>query len=194
VSPTQPATILTVGHSTHPIQRFVALLGGAHVKAVADVRRFPGSRRNPHFGAEALAAELARAGTAYESFAEALGGRRSPSAVGARPEATHPDNSAWRNPSFRAYADYMSDPAFAAGVERLEALARSCRTAVMCAEAHPSRCHRQLIADALVARDWRVVHLLGDGRLVRHAPPPHAVIQSGRVSYPGGPSAVAGSR
>ncbi len=179
--------ILTVGHSTHPIERFLELLEAAGVESVADVRRFPGSRRNPQFGAAALTASLARASIEYRPFGEELGGRRS---APAREEAgagsvSQRDNSAWRNASFRAYADYMGDPSFRSGLERLEALARW-RTAIMCAEAHPSRCHRRLIADALAAGGWQVLHLLADGRLAAHALSDHAVIDDdGRVSYPG---------
>jgi uncharacterized protein (DUF488 family) len=178
--------ILTVGHSTHPIERFCALLEAAAVESVADVRRFPGSRRNPQFGASALAASLERASIDYQPFGEELGGRRSAprEEVGARPVSQR-DNSGWRNASFRAYADYMSDPSFRSGLERLEALARRRRTAIMCAEAHPSRCHRRLIADALAARGWEVVHLLVDGRLARHGLSDHALIDDGEISYPG---------
>lgn len=177
-------TILTVGHSTHHIERFLALLRGAGVEAIADVRRYPGSRRNPQFGAEALAASLASGGIEYASFGEELGGRRR-----ASPEMTGPvpDNSAWRSASFRAYADHMATPQFKAGRERLEALAREKRTAIMCAEAHPSRCHRQLIADALLARGWQVVDLLPDGRLAEHSLSPHAVVKGEVVTYPGQP-------
>ena len=113
--------IYTVGHSTHPIEVFLSLLTGAGVEAVADVRRFPGSRRHPQFGADALADSLRSAGIAYEPFREQLGGRRSRKDAEAAGAAL-PDNSAWRNSSFRANADYMSTPAFAVGLERLEAL------------------------------------------------------------------------
>jgi uncharacterized protein (DUF488 family) len=183
-----PPEILTVGHSTHPIERFVALLDGADVRAIADVRRFPGSRRNPQFGADSLRSTLSKADIAYEPFAERLGGRRRSNAIGESSGLARPDNSAWRNASFRAYADYMAEETFEAGLARLKALALSRRTAVMCAEAHPSRCHRQLIADALFACGWRVLHLLADGRLEAHAPAAHALITDGRVSYPGAPS------
>jgi uncharacterized protein (DUF488 family) len=185
--------ILTVGHSTHPIERFVALLSGAGVEAIADVRRYPGSRRNPQFGAEALAGSLAGAGIGYESFGEELGGRRSSKRrpAGAGSGESPPDNSAWRNASFSAYADYMSTLEFQRGLERLEALAAERRTAVMCAEAHPSRCHRQLIADALLARGRRVLHLLRDGALEPHALNEHAVVAGERVSYPGPPEQLA---
>lgn len=179
--------ILTVGHSTHPIEHFLYLLTGAGVTTVADVRRFPGSRRNPQFGATALAASLAAASITYESFGEQLGGRRrppKPAEKATTPEPA-PDNSAWRNPSFRAYADYMNESPFQAGLERLEELGRQRRTAIMCAEGHPSRCHRQLIADALLARGWSVLHLLGDGKITPHALSAHAATAQGRVFYPG---------
>lgn len=179
--------IYTVGHSTLAIEEFLALLGGAGVEAVADVRRFPGSRRHPQFGADALAESLRAEGIDYESFREQLGGRRSRKDVeGAG--VTPPDNSAWRNASFRAYADYMSTPAFAAGLERLEALGRERPTAFMCAEAHPSRCHRRLVADALLARGWRVVHILSGGRRQEHDYTPDAVVDGERVRYPPQPS------
>jgi uncharacterized protein (DUF488 family) len=184
--------IFTVGHSTHPIERFLSLLRDARIELVADVRRFPGSRRNPQFGADALARSLAGEGIGFEPLGEELGGRRShrdaESGGAASEGATPPDNSAWRNVSFRAYADYMWTPRFAAGLAKLEELARSCPTAIMCAEAHPSRCHRRLIADALLTRGWRVVHLLADGRTEGHAFTADAVVQGDRVHYPGQPS------
>lgn len=173
----------TVGHSTLPIEDFLTLLTGAGVRAVADVRRYPGSRRHPQFGADALAGSLRGADIDYVSFREQLGGRRSRKDVEGT-GVTPPDNSAWRNSSFRAYADYMSTPAFAAGLERLEALGRERSTAFMCAEAHPSRCHRRLIADALLARGWRVVHILSGGREQEHTFTPDAVVDGERVHYP----------
>ena len=178
-----PSTIFTVGHSTHPIDEFVRLLQSAGVEAIADVRRFPGSRRNPQFGATALREALEAHGIGYRGLGDALGGRRSSrDAASRRPR---PDNSAWRSASFRAYADYMSEPEFEAGLAELGSLAAERRTAIMCAEAHPSRCHRQLIADALTTRGWRVCHLLADGRVVRHALSDHAQVRDGVLSYPG---------
>jgi uncharacterized protein (DUF488 family) len=177
--------IVTVGHSTHPIDEFAGLLRDAEVEVIADVRRYPGSRRNPQFGAKALARSLSEAGIGYAPFGDALGGRRATSDA---PGEAPPDNSAWRNASFRAYADYMSTAGFAAGLEELERVARERRTGVMCAEAHPSRCHRRLIADALLARGWDVVHLLPDGRQEAHALSPHAVVAGRRISYPSQPS------
>ena len=173
--------IVTVGHSTHPIDEFIALLRVAEVELVADVRRYPGSRRNPQFGSQALADSLHAAGIGYEPFGDSLGGRRTP-------DPRRSDNAAWREASFRAYADHMSSPEFLEGFEALERSARERRTAIMCAEAHPSRCHRRLIADSLLARGWAVVDLLADGRREPHELAPHAVIDGGRVSYPAQPT------
>jgi len=154
--------MLTIGHSTHPIDRFLDLLDGAGAEAVADVRRFPGSRRHPQFGADALRASLAAVGIAYEPFGEELGGRR-------RSERRSASPSPWRNASFAAYAEHTETQEFARGLARLEDLARERRTAVMCAEAQWWRCHRRLIADALVARGWRVLHLGSSGSADEHA-------------------------
>jgi uncharacterized protein (DUF488 family) len=152
--------ILTIGHSTHPIERFVRLLEAHAVKALADVRRYPASRRNPQFNADPLAASLEAVGVGYVSLGDSLGGRRR-----AGPGATP---SGWRNPAFAAYAEYMHSEEFAAGLARLEELARERRTAYMCAEADWRRCHRRLISDALESRGWRVVHVAADGRSERH--------------------------
>lgn len=141
--------IRTVGHSVHPIERFVELVRAAEIEAIADVRRFPASRRNPQFNAKALSESLAQAGIAYEPFGEELGGRRGEDA-------------------FTAYAEYMETDDFAAGLERLEALARERRAASMCAEGDWRQCHRRLIADALADRGWRVVHLLPGGAVEPH--------------------------
>jgi uncharacterized protein (DUF488 family) len=168
--------IFTVGHSTHPIETFITLLGGAGIELVADVRRYPGSRRNPQFGSQVLERSLEQAGIDYRAMGEWLGGRRT-----AEPERS--DNTGWENRAFRGYADYTSSAEFAAGLERLERLARERRTAIMCAEGHPSRCHRRLIADALLARGSDVTHLLADGRREPHTLTPHAVVEAGRVSY-----------
>ena len=167
---------LTVGHSTHSAKRLVALLRAHRVELLADVRRYPGSRRLPHFNAEALGAALGQAGIDYVGLGEGLGGRRKP----ARDSA----NTGWRVAGFRAYADHMESGEFAAGLERLQARARERRTAVMCAEGEWRRCHRRLIADALVARGWRVLHIRPDGRPEEHRLPPFAKVGAGRVSYP----------
>jgi uncharacterized protein (DUF488 family) len=154
--------IFTVGHSTHPAERFVTLVGSEGVEVVCDVRRFPASRRNPQFNTEALREVLADAGVDYEPFGEELGGRRRPT----RPA----EQSPWRVEGFRGYAEYMETPPFQAGLQRLEELAREHRVAVMCAEGSWRRCHRRLIADALVARGWRVIHIGPDGRMEEHQP------------------------
>jgi uncharacterized protein (DUF488 family) len=154
------AEILTVGHSTHPAERFVALLEARRVEVLADVRRYPGSRRNPQFNADSLHERLAEAGVAYEPFGEELGGRRR-----GRRDSPH---TGLRVASFRAYADHMDTEEFSAGLQRLEAVARERRTAIMCAEGEWRRCHRRLIADALSERGWRVLHIRANGRLEEH--------------------------
>lgn len=168
-------SVLTVGHSTHSLERLVGLLRAAGVEAVADVRRHPGSRRMPWFGSEALRAGLEQAGIAYEHLPE-LGGRRS--------RAAGSPNGAWRVRAFQGYADHMATPEFAAGIERLKRLAGARRTALMCAEANWWQCHRRLVADALLARGLHVEHLARDGRLVVHELPEFARVQGTRVEYP----------
>jgi uncharacterized protein (DUF488 family) len=143
---------------------------------VADVRRYPGSRRNPQFNTAPLAAALSVHGIALEQFSETLGGRR-------RPRAGSP-NGGWRVEGFRAYADHMATDAFAAGLRELERLAGPQRAAVMCAESDWHRCHRRLIADALRARGWRVRHVLADGGVEEHEMTPFAVVEGDRITYP----------
>jgi uncharacterized protein (DUF488 family) len=168
--------IFTVGHSTRPQDELIAILKEAGVELLVDVRRFPGSRRHPQFGKEALSAGLAAAGIAYRHEPD-LGGRREP-----RPDSP---NTAWRVAGFRGYADHMASAEFRAALERLVAQQET-PTAVMCAEAVPWKCHRQLIADALVARGVDVVHLLGRGRRETHVLNPNAVAgPDGVVVYPG---------
>lgn len=154
--------IFTIGHSTHPAERFVALVGSQGIEVVCDVRRFPASRRNPQFNADALRDALGEAGVGYKPFGEELGGRRRPT----RPA----EQSPWRVEGFRGYAEYTETPPFQAGLERLEVLARERRSAVMCAEGNWRSCHRRLIADALLARGWRVIHIGPDGRTEEHQP------------------------
>src|SRR4051812_15111287 len=160
------AVLLTVGHSTHPLDTFLDLLSGAGVELIADVRRFPGSRRHPHFGAEALAASLGAADIGYVHLPQ-LGGRRS--------VAPGSPNAGWQVAAFRGYADHLRSEEFAAGRERLAALAAERRTAVMCAEAQPWRCHRRLIADVFAFAGWHVRHLMPSGKLDEHEPPPFAI-------------------
>jgi uncharacterized protein (DUF488 family) len=168
--------ILTVGHSNHAEDEFVDLLRGAGVGLIADVRRYPGSRRQPHFERSALAGVLLEAGIHYRWFGETLGGRRKP--------LEPSPNDAWENAQFRGYADHMASEEFASGVAELEALAREQRTAVMCAEAWWVRCHRRLLADALLVRGWRVLHLDGKGKLSEHELTDFAVVEDGTITYP----------
>jgi uncharacterized protein (DUF488 family) len=144
---------------------------------VADVRAFPTSRRVPHASGEQLGGWLPADGVGYLHLPE-LGGRRR-----ALPDSP---NTGWRTGGFRGYADHMASAEFARGIERLEAAARSGRTAVMCAEGLWWRCHRRLVADALVARGWTVRHILPDGGLAEHELTPFAVVEGERVTYPPG--------
>jgi uncharacterized protein (DUF488 family) len=159
------AAVYTVGHSTRGIDDLVDLLRENGVRLLLDVRRFPVSRRYPHFTGPALAASLARVGLAYRHEAD-LGGHRQP-----RPDSP---NRGLRAAALRGYADHMATRPFRAALARLEEEADSWRTAVMCAEADPQRCHRQLLADALVARGSRVLHILAPGRVQAHALHPAA--------------------
>jgi uncharacterized protein (DUF488 family) len=180
-----PGTVWTIGHSTREIGELVALLRENGIELLVDVRRFPGSRRHPQFGRDALAASLAGAGIAYR-HEEALGGRRAgdPALAGRSP------NTAWRQDSFRAYADYMATPPFRAALGRLMADAERLRPTVMCAEAVPWRCHRRLITDALLARGVPVVDILAPGRATPAVLSPHALVQpDGFVIYPATPQA-----
>jgi len=177
-------TLFTIEHSTRGIGELLALLAEHAIETLVDVRRFPASRRHPQFSREALAASLAAAGIAYVHEPD-LGGRRQP-----RPDSP---NTAWRVAAFRGYADYMGSEPFAAALERLLRSAARSRTAMMCAEAVPWRCHRRLIADAAAAAGAEVLHILGPGRAERHqldanarvvaAPDPARV----RLVYDGGP-------
>jgi uncharacterized protein (DUF488 family) len=166
--------IWTVGHSTRSLGELLDLLAEHEVAAVADVRRYPGSRRWPHFAREALGTALGARGLVYEWFPE-LGGRRRP-----RPDSP---NTAWRSAAFRGYADYMATEAFADGLDRLVNLALGLRTAVLCAEAVWWRCHRGLIADALRSLAFEVIHIMGPGSSVRHPYTPAARIVGGRLTY-----------
>lgn len=166
--------VWTIGHSTRTLEEFLELLSGSRIEAVADVRRYPGSRRWPHFAQEPLATALETRGIAYVWFPE-LGGRRTP-----RSDSI---NTAWRSAAFRGYADYMETDAFAEGLERLVSLASGLRTAVMCAESLWWRCHRGLIADVLRWLDFEVIHILGPGSTASHPYTPAARIVGGRLSY-----------
>jgi uncharacterized protein (DUF488 family) len=168
------ATIWTIGHSTRPIEEFLGLLQTYRVETIADVRSFPGSRKYPHYGQQALAATLAAQRLDY-AWLPALGGRRR-----AAPDSP---NTAWRNAAFRGYADYMAGAAFEQGMTQLLDLASGSRTALMCAEALWWRCHRSLIADALCVRGIEVVHILDARHSTPHPMTQPARIVDGRLSY-----------
>jgi uncharacterized protein (DUF488 family) len=146
------------------------------VKAVADVRLIPKSRRYPHFNDESLARELPKAGIEYHPF-KSLGGRR-------RPDKHSSLNLAWRNDSFRGYADFLQTPAFAEALEELMTLARRIPTTTMCAEAVPWRCHRSLISDALLARGWEVLDIMSETKAPPHKLPKFAEVDGTTVTYP----------
>lgn len=167
--------VLTIGHSNRGRDELLALLAHHGVALLADVRAFPRSRRNPQFNIDILPEALAGAGIGYRHFA-ALGGRRNP-----RPDSA---NTAWREPGFRGFADYMETPAFAAALADLLALAGQQNVVIMCAEAAPWRCHRSLISDALVAQGVAVEHIMGMEGRRSHRLPPFARVAGLRVSYP----------
>jgi uncharacterized protein (DUF488 family) len=168
--------IWTIGHSTRAIGDFIELLSSNGIEALADVRRFPASRRHPHFNRDALSRSLATASIEYVSLPE-LGGRRQ-----ARPDSP---NILWQNKSFRGYADYMESELFRAGIERLIIIARNQRLAVMCAEAVWWRCHRALIADHLKALGINVIHINPPGKNIVHPYTSAARIIDGKLSYAG---------
>jgi uncharacterized protein (DUF488 family) len=172
-----PGTIHTIGHSTHELEELIGLLKRHGVGLVADVRAFPASRRLPHFNAAALEHSLPEAGVGYVHLPE-LGGRRKPRRVSST-------SLGWQQPGFRAYADHLGTPEFEAGLAKLTATASATPAAVMCAEGLWWRCHRQLIADALLVRGWRVVHIMPDGKTAEHRLTSFAVAEDERLSYPG---------
>jgi uncharacterized protein (DUF488 family) len=167
--------LFTIGHSTHSIEEFIALLNAHAVRHLVDVRSIPKSRHVPQFNSEAIAPALASAGIGYTHM-KALGGRRH-----SRKDST---NTAWRNASFRGYADYMGTPQFAEGLTALIEIARTTPTAIMCAEAVPWRCHRSLIADALILKDWQVEDILSSAPASHHKLTPFLKPVNGQPTYP----------
>ncbi len=169
-------TVLTIGHSNRTWKDFLELLRAHDIKRVLDVRTIPRSRHNPQFNREILSKKLRAARIGYVHLPK-LGGLRH-----ARRDSP---NMAWRNASFRGYADYMQTPEFDAGLHRLMKLAAQKRSAIMCAEAVPWRCHRSLIADALTVRGIRVDDIMSMKRSQVHPLIPFARVQGHRVTYPG---------
>jgi len=166
--------IWTIGHSTRTFDDFLALLAANAIEAIADVRRFPGSRRYPHFAREALEQALPAHGIDYRWLPQ-LGGRRKP--------APDSPNSAWRNDAFRGYADHLSSAEFQEGLDQLLALAARRRTAILCAEAVWWRCHRALISDVLKVRGREVMHITDAKHAVVHPYTKAARVVGGKLSY-----------
>ena len=170
-----PTTIFTVGHSTHPIDEFIRILKAHGIEQLVDIRTIPKSRHNPQFNRETLSASLEAAGILYQ-HTPGLGGLRHP-----RPDSI---NMAWRNTSFRGYADYMQTDEFRKNLDQLIELAQAGSTAIMCAEAVPWRCHRSLVGDALAARGVYVINILSETKSQPHSITPFAQIERDRVTYP----------
>jgi uncharacterized protein (DUF488 family) len=171
--------VWTVGHSTHSIDAFVGLLVEHEIAQVADIRTVPRSRRHPHFDTGALAVSLPERGVAYVHLAR-LGGWRQAS--------RDSRNGAWRNVSFRGYADYAMGKEFADGLAQLRRLGAARRTAMMCSEALWWRCHRRLVADRLVIAGATVCHISSDGRVAEHQLTPFAMVEPDRqITYPAAP-------
>jgi len=169
-----PSEVWTIGHSTLAIDEFIQMLAPHGIRALADVRRFPASRRHPQFNQRELALSLAANGIEYFHFPE-LGGRRRP-----RPDSPH---TVWRNEAFRGYADYMQTEPFLAGIERLRQTARAQPTVVMYAEAVWWRCHRALIADYLKSQGMKVTHIISQTKSELHPYTSAARIVNGKLSY-----------
>lgn len=168
-------TLWTLGHSTRPIDEFIGLLRAYQISLLIDVRTIPRSRYNPQFNTDTLAQSLHNAGLQYRHLPE-LGGLRKPKGDSA--------NDGWRNASFRGYADYMQTEEFHQAIEALMALGRREKTTVMCAEAVPWRCHRSLIADALMIRGWDIWHIMSSEKATPHSLTSFAQVQMERLTYP----------
>ncbi len=171
-----PSKIWTIGHSTRDLEEFLGLLEQSRIDTLVDVRRFPGSRRYPHYGKDALAAALRTRAIEYRWLPE-LGGRRR--------AARDSPNTAWRNEAFRGYADHMGTPEFAQGLEGLLDAASEARAVIMCAEAPWWRCHRAMIADALCVRGVEVTHILDAKHTTVHPMTSAARVVRGELSYAG---------
>ena len=168
-------SISTIGHSTHSIEDFIGILEAHGIRQLVDVRTMPRSRRVPQFNKENLSASLPAAGILY---------RHMPGLGGLRHAKRDSSNTGWRNASFRGFADYMQTPEFRENLEKLIEFAGQAPTAIMCAEAVPWRCHRSLIADALVARGIQVIEILGAKQSRPHALTPFAQVSGSEVTYP----------
>jgi uncharacterized protein (DUF488 family) len=171
--------LFTIGHSTHSLERFLALLAPHGIEALVDIRRFPGSRKFPQFNQADLATALQKVGMECH-WLEALGGRR-----GKRRDGSSTVNLGLQNAGFRNYADYMLTDEFREGVEKLLEITRQKRTAIMCAEGLFWQCHRRLVSDFLMAKRITVQHIMPNGELRPHKLANGAVIEGEQVTYPG---------
>lgn len=167
--------VYTIGHSTRPLEEFLELLRAQKITVLADVRTVPRSRHNPQYEQTALKRSLPKAGIEY-MYIKDLGGLR--------PAVKNSVNTAWRNKSFRNYADYMQTDEFAAGLNELLNIAKGKTVAIMCAEAVPWRCHRSLIGDALIARGVEVRDIISPGSTKEHTLTSFAVVKGKKVTYP----------
>lgn len=168
-------TIYTIGHSTRSAEEFIGLLQQYDIAQLVDIRTIPKSLHNPQYGQENLKASLAEAGIEYV-YMKALGGLR--------PAVKNSTNDAWRNKSFRNYADYMQTAEFEKGLEELVALSKGKTTAIMCAEAVPWRCHRSLVADALLVRGIPVCEIIGATSAREHKLTSFALVKGNSITYP----------
>lgn len=171
----QPAVVLTIGHSTHPLDEFIALSKAHGVQQVVDVRTIPRSRHNPQFNQDSLPAKLRNVRIGYHHM-KGLGGLR-------HPRKDSP-NTGWRNAGFRGFADYMQTGEFEENLQKLIELAKKKQIAIMCAEAVPWRCHRSLIADALTVRGIHVEHITSRTRRQPHRLTPFARVDGTHIAYP----------
>lgn len=169
--------LCTIGHSTHPLERFLTLLAQHRITVLADIRRFPGSRKFPQFNQDNLASALSKEGIEYRWFA-ALGGRRGKKANGLS------NNLGLRNESFRNYADYMLTEEFREGIRELLGVAAGTPTAFMCSESVFWRCHRRLVADYLFVSGITVQHIMPSGQLRPHTLTEGAKVEAGELTYP----------
>lgn len=168
-------TIFTIGHSTREISEFIELLKSHAITQLVDIRTIPKSRHNPQFGQAELEKSLGEQGITYV-YLKNLGGLR--------PAVKNSVNEAWRNKSFRNYADYMQTDEFAQGLDELIQISKNATTAIMCAEAVPWRCHRSLVSDALVVRDIPVCEIIGSGNVREHTVTSFAVVSGTKITYP----------
>ena len=168
-------TLYTIGHSTRTIGEFIDLLKAHNIREIVDVRTIPRSRHNPQFNEKIIQRSLQKAGMDYLHLAE-LGGLRH--------TTRDSKNLGWHNTSFRGFADYMGTPKFAKGMELLKKIARKEKTAIMCAEAVPWRCHRSLIADALTKQQWDVFHIMNLKTASKHRLTPFLKMRQGKLTYP----------